>query len=182
MTMADTVAVMNHGRIEQLGSPQELYELPRTGFVASFLGQSNLLPATVVSTAGDIVTARTAAGVVSFPAERAVSQSGDITVGVRPEKLAISREKPAESTAHNVLGPGRVVDMSFTGVSTQYTVEVPGIGEVGVFAQNLDFGDMHAAGSEVWLSWRREHTFGLDGAARSSAAEAEADALAEEAA
>ncbi len=76
MTMADTVAVMNKGRIEQLGSPQELYELPKTGFVAAFLGQSNLLPATVVSRAGGIVTARTAAGVVTVPEERAVATSG----------------------------------------------------------------------------------------------------------
>ena len=99
MTMADTVAVMNHGRIEQLGSPQELYELPKTGFVASFLGQSNLFPAAVESTAGGLITARTAGGVVALPEERAVSTSGDITVGVRPEKLRLLSDEPRQGRA-----------------------------------------------------------------------------------
>jgi spermidine/putrescine transport system ATP-binding protein len=176
MTMADTVAVMNHGRIEQLGSPQELYELPRTGFVAAFLGQSNLFPATVVSDAGGVLTARTGAGVVALPRERAVSTSGEITVGVRPEKLALSLEQPAEDASRNALGPGRIVDTSFTGASTQYIVSVPGIGQISVFEQNLALDKMPAPGDEAWVSWRAEHAFGLDASARESAASADEDA------
>lgn len=177
MTMADTVAVMNKGRIEQLGSPQELYELPKTGFVAAFLGQSNLLPATVVSTAGGVVTARTAAGVVAVPAERAVATSGDITVGVRPEKLLLSGAEPPREGTHNVLGPGRIVDASFTGASTQYIVEIPGVGPLTVFEQNMVFGAVYAAGSDVWVSWRVEHGFGLDAEAKADAAHAEESEL-----
>lgn len=175
MTMADTVAVMNHGRIEQLGTPQDLYELPRTGFVAAFLGQSNLLPATVVSNAGGIVTARTAGGVIAVPADRAVAVSGDITIGVRPEKLALTASAPADDAARNVLGPGRVRDASFTGASTQYVVDIPGVGEIVVFEQNMVFGAVFSRGAEVWVSWRAEHGFGLDAAARSAAASAEDD-------
>ena len=173
MTMADTVAVMNRGRIEQLGSPQELYELPRTGFVAAFLGQSNLLPATVVSNAGGIVTARTAGGVVAVPESRAVATSGEITVGVRPEKLTLSGTQPEPDASRNVLGPGRIVDASFTGASTQYIVEIPGIGAITVFEQNMVFGAVFSAGAEVWVSWRAEHGFGLDAAAKAEAATAE---------
>lgn len=173
MTMADTVAVMNKGRIEQLGSPQELYELPRTGFVAAFLGQSNLLPATVVSHAGGIVTARTAGGVVAVPEERVVASSGEITVGVRPEKLTLGATAPEPDASRNVLGPGRIVDASFTGASTQYIVEIPGIGDITVFEQNMVFGAVFSAGAEVWVSWRAEHGFGLDAAARADAATAE---------
>ena len=176
MTMADTVAVMNHGRIEQLGTPQELYELPRTGFVAAFLGQSNIFPATVVSDAGGVLTARTANGVVALPRERAVSTSGEITVGVRPEKLTLSLEEPPEDASRNVLGPGRIVDTSFTGASTQYIVSVPGIGQISVFEQNLALEVMPAPGDEAWVSWRAEHGFGLDAAARESAASADDDA------
>ena len=176
MTMADTVAVMNHGRIEQLGSPQELYELPRTGFVAAFLGQSNLFPATVVSDSDGVLAARTAGGVVALPRERAVSTSGEITVGVRPEKLTLSLEEPAHDSARNVLGPGRIVDTSFTGASTQYIVDVPGIGQVSVFEQNLTFEAMPAAGDPAWVSWRADHGFGLDASARQSAAAADDDA------
>ena len=174
MTMADTVAVMNHGRIEQMGAPQELYELPRTGFVASFLGQSNLIAATVESAVGGTLVARTAAGgTLRMPIDRAVSTSGEITVGVRPEKLMLAAEAP--TTDDNVLGPGRIIDLSFTGVSTQYTVEMPGIGPVGVFEQNMVFGSVFSVGSEVWVRWRPEHTFGLDADAQAGAAEAIAD-------
>ncbi|WP_434969696.1 ABC transporter ATP-binding protein [Microbacterium sp. bgisy207] len=174
MTMADTVAVMNHGRIEQMGAPQELYELPRTGFVASFLGQSNLIPATVDSTAGGNLVARLATGgTVRMPIDRAVATSGAITVGVRPEKLMLVAEQP--TTDDNILGPGRITDLSFTGVSTQYTVEIPGIGPVGVFEQNMVFGSVFSVGSEVWVRWRPEHTFGLDADAQAGAAEAIAD-------
>ncbi|MFT4220497.1 MAG: ABC transporter ATP-binding protein [Microbacterium sp.] len=173
MTMADTVAVMNRGRIEQLGSPQELYELPRTGFVAAFLGQSNLIPATVESNAGGLLTARTGAGVVAVPAARAVTTSGSITVGVRPEKLTLAAAEPARDTTLNVLGPGRIVDVSFTGASTQYVVSVPGAGEIVVFEQNMVFGAVFSAGAEVWVSWSVDHGFGLDAEARADAASAD---------
>ncbi|BDV30076.1 ABC transporter ATP-binding protein [Microbacterium terricola] len=173
MTMADTVAVMNQGRIEQLGSPEELYELPRTGFVAGFLGQSNLLPATVESVAGGLITARTPGGVVALPEERAVVTRGEITVGVRPEKLQLRAEEPPRDGLENVLGPGRIIDVSFTGASTQYILEVPGVGRIAVFAQNMVFGATLAEGAEAWVTWRREYTFGLDAQARASAAAAE---------
>lgn len=173
MTMADTVAVMNHGRIEQMGPPQELYELPRTGFVASFLGQSNLIPADVESVVGGDLVARTAAGAIRMPTSRAVATSGSITVGVRPEKLQLLGAPP--TTDDNVLGPGRITDLSFTGVSTQYTIEIPGIGPIAVFEQNMVFGSVFAVGSEVWVRWRAEHTFGLDADAQAGAAEAIAD-------
>jgi spermidine/putrescine transport system ATP-binding protein len=173
MTMADTVAVMNHGRIEQLGSPQELYELPRTGFVASFLGQSNLFPAEVESSSGGLLTARTAGGVIALPDDRAVATTGSITVGVRPEKLRLLGSEPPRDGMENVLGPGRIVDVSFAGASTQYILQMPGLGEVTVFEQNMVFGSVFAVGSEVWVAWRREHTFGLDDSARIDAAEAE---------
>lgn len=173
--MADTVAVMNRGRIEQLGSPQELYELPRTGFVARFLGQSNLFAATVETTTGGIVTARTAGGVVALPDDRATDIRGQITVGVRPEKLRLVGEEPDRDGLENVLGPGRIIDVSFTGASTQYIVAVPGLGEIGVFEQNLVFGSVFGVGSQVWVAWHREHTFGLDGAALAEPAGAGSD-------
>jgi len=128
----------------------------------------------VESAAGGTLVARTAAGgTLRMPIERAVSTSGTITVGVRPEKLMLASEAP--TTDDNVLGPGRITDLSFTGVSTQYTVEMPGIGSIGVFEQNMVFGSVFAVGSEVWVRWRPEHTFGLDADAQAGAAEAIAD-------
>jgi spermidine/putrescine transport system ATP-binding protein len=68
------------------------------------------------------------------------------------------------SAAENVLGPGTVTDVSFTGVSTQYQVEVPGLGTFGVFAQNLLGGSTVAPGAQVRLAWSADFTFALDGA------------------
>ena len=88
MTMADTIAVMNLGKIEQLGSPTDLYERPRTAFVANFLGTSNLLGGTVEGTDsvrlpdGSVVTVDTA------------GRTGSVAVGVRPEKIRLGRRRP----------------------------------------------------------------------------------------
>ena len=165
MTMADTVAVMNHGRIEQLGAPPDLYEHPRTAFVANFLGQSNLVAGTVVETlAGGTTLGVDVAGTrVAVPVARSVAAGPRVLVGVRPEKIRLLDEAAAPDGSDNVLGPGTVVDTSFTGVSTQYRVEVDGVGTFGVFAQNVGGGPVHAPGSRVRLAWAHAHTFALDG-------------------
>ena len=161
MTMADTVAVMNKGSIEQLGAPEVLYELPRTVFVANFLGQSDLFSGPVVGSTPDAITVDVAGTAIVVPRARAQRHSGDITIGVRPEKLQLSRDVPATDAASNVLGPGRVTDVSFSGVSTQYLIAVPHVGTVVLFAQNLGVGPTASVGDEVWVSWRIEHGFGL---------------------
>ncbi|MBH0129774.1 ABC transporter ATP-binding protein [Salinibacterium sp. NK8237] len=162
MTMADTIAVMNKGRIEQMGAPQELYELPRTSFVANFLGQSNLFTGPVVSTTSAGVAVDVAGHKIVVPTTRAHRTTGEITIGVRPEKLTLHSTKPAHDADVNVMGPGRVTDVSFSGVSTQYLVEVPGADTLIVFAQNMTFGSDVKFGDEVWVSWGVGHGFGLD--------------------
>ncbi|MEF2978203.1 ABC transporter ATP-binding protein [Subtercola sp. YIM 133946] len=164
MTMADTIAVMNKGQIEQMGAPEELYELPRTAFVANFLGQSNLFTGPVSSTAPDALTVVVGGAAITVPTSRAARKTGVVTVGVRPEKLILLTEPPAPAAGRNVLGAGRVVDVSFSGVSTQYIVAIPGLGDVIVFAQNMVFGPVVHVGAEVWVSWAVEHGFGLEDA------------------
>lgn len=161
MTMADTIAVMNRGRIEQLGAPAELYELPRTAFVANFLGQSNLFSGPVVSSKGDLIVVDLAGRKVAVPRERAQRHAGGVTIGVRPEKLRLHTTDPGDAAGLNVLGPGRVHDVSFSGVSTQYLVAIPGLGSVAVFAQNMESGPVVGEGAEVWIAWNVEHGFGL---------------------
>lgn len=163
MTMADTVAVMNAGRIEQLGPPAQLYDLPRTAFVANFLGQSNLMPGRVVEQVGADLGVDIGGRRVVVPAARAVSTDGSVVVGVRPEKVHLvtgDEELPHDA---NLVGPGTVRDVSFSGVSTQYLVDVPGLGTLGVFAQNLDASVPVRPGDSVSLAWSARHTFGLDG-------------------
>jgi len=161
MTMADTVAVMNKGRIEQMGAPAVLYELPSTVFVANFLGQSNLFAGPVVDSAGDTIGVEVAGHRVQVPRSRAQRSSGTVTVGVRPEKLTLHTGEGTIPGGANRLGPGRVIDVSFSGVSTQYLVDVPGIGSVIVFAQNLASGPAAGFGDQVWVSWDAAHTFVL---------------------
>ncbi|WP_336651427.1 MULTISPECIES: ABC transporter ATP-binding protein [unclassified Leucobacter] len=161
MTMADTVAVMNKGRIEQMGAPEALYELPRTVFVANFLGKSNLFAVDVVGGTDTAIHTDLLGTPITLPRSRSERDSGAITIGVRPEKLRLHREAPVDTAGRNVLGPGRITDVSFIGVSTEYTVEVPGAGAVEVFSQNVEAGPAASLGEEVWLSWHVEHTFGL---------------------
>ena len=169
MTMADTVAVMNAGRIEQLGPPQELYDLPRTAFVANFLGRSNLVPGTVVEE-GEVLGVDAGGVRMQLPASRAAARSGEVFVGIRPEKVRLRGRGGTPDPGATELGPGTVEDVSFCGVSTEYTVRVPGVGRLVVFAQNLAADVPVAPGDEVWLTWSPEHAFALPGRAGAPAA------------
>lgn len=156
--MADVVAVMNGGRIEQMGPPRELYELPRTAFVANFLGKSNLMRGTVSGQSDGMLSVDVAGRTILLPAQRAVHTEGEVVLGVRPEKITIDR---APLAGENQLS-GTVVDVSFTGTTTEYLVQVEGIGLIGTFSQNR--GQQPAAeGDTVFLAWEAEHSFGLAG-------------------
>jgi spermidine/putrescine transport system ATP-binding protein len=162
MTMADTVAVMNKGRIEQMGAPEELYELPRTAFVANFLGQSNLFTGTAVGKTSTSVSIDVAGNKVTVPLNRAAKTEGTITVGIRPEKMTLHTDKVSANSSTNVLNNGRVVDVSFSGVSTQYIIEFDGVGRVIVFAQNMDFGPVVHTGATVSVSWPIDRSFVIE--------------------
>ncbi len=159
MTMADTVAVMNKGKIEQMGAPAELYELPFTRFVATFLGQSNLFDGVVTGQNDGMLTVAVGSENLLVPASRSQISAGAITVGVRPEKLEIHRQAPKAAAGRQIVGPGTVSDTSFAGVSTQYVVQVPVLGDITVFEQND--GDIVGVGEQVWLSWSVDHAFGI---------------------
>jgi spermidine/putrescine transport system ATP-binding protein len=161
MTMADTIAVMNAGVIEQLGSPVELYEHPATTFAANFLGQSNLVAGQVVSTRGealelDVHGARLHATEVTSPV-----RSGDAWIGVRPEKVSLVKTGAAPEGT-NVLAGGTITDASFVGVSIQYLVRMPWGQELTVFAQNNGAHAPFVVSDVADMCWRPEHTFVLD--------------------
>ena len=166
MTMADTVAVMNAGRIEQQGAPAELYEAPRTTFVANFLGQSNLIRGRRISETPDEVEVEVHGGRVRVLGQRCADED-DLLVGVRPEKIRLlADDRSAHGTAdgQNELGGGVVADASFTGVSTQYLVRMPWGQDLTVFVQNVGgVREQFAVGSTVRLSWDAAHTFALVG-------------------
>jgi spermidine/putrescine transport system ATP-binding protein len=162
MTMADTIAVMNQGGIEQMGSPDELYENPRTTFVANFLGQSNLIDGTVKSRGSDLTTVDMHGIDVSIPSSRAHAEGDRGWVGIRPEKVLIGEEGEALDAPGNTIPGGVVTDASFVGVSTQYLVRMPWGQEVQVFEQNTGRRRLFRQGDRVELSWRPEYAFLLD--------------------
>jgi spermidine/putrescine transport system ATP-binding protein len=162
MTMADTIAVMNHGVIEQLGAPGELYENPRTTFVANFLGQSNLIMTGVTSSADGTVVVDCHGQKVGVDATRSHTTDGRGWLGVRPEKIFASEAGSEEHQGGNVLTGGRVTDVSFVGVSTQYLVAMPWGQEIMVFEQNTGQRAPFRNGDEVDLAWSRSHAFLLD--------------------
>jgi spermidine/putrescine transport system ATP-binding protein len=162
MTMADEIAVMNEGRIEQAGSAADLYERPRTAFVASFLGVSNLIEGRLRAVDGDVAVCETHDGAtLRVPADRVGPHAGDaVRIGVRPEKVTlVPAGDPVPDGANAVRGT--VVVASFLGVSIQYVIRAAGGEELTVIAQNSDGTEPEsfAVGREVQLTWNPHHTF-----------------------
>jgi putative spermidine/putrescine transport system ATP-binding protein len=139
LTMSDRLAVFNRGRIEQVGAPADVYERPRTPFVAGFVGTSNLLR-------GDV-------------AQAIVGQSGTFTV--RPEKIRLAAPNaavgPDETSA-----TGRIRSVVYLGPDTRFIVTLDAGAELVVVQQNLTTSSMDALaldGTAVRLIWKRQHNF-----------------------
>ncbi len=135
LTMSDRLAVFNHGRVEQVGTPAEVYERPATGFVAGFVGTSNIL-------SGEI--ARTIAG-------------SPQPFTIRPEKIhLVDPDSPVG--ADECTATGRVREVVYIGALTKYIVSLDGGGELMVFQQNLTTSSMEALqvqGRAVRLTWSK---------------------------
>jgi spermidine/putrescine transport system ATP-binding protein len=149
MTMADRIAIMNAGRIEQLGAPTDLYERPDTAFVASFLGISNLLPGTVTGPGSVRLDNGTD---VRVPESILNGRDGKVAVGVRPEKIRLGHGEENRLT-------GRLLETAYVGVATQYVLETQA-GNVSVYVQNSEPGAAEQAPSEI--SWSPDSTFVVD--------------------
>ena len=167
MTMADIVAVMHAGEIEQMGSPYELYTNPTTTFVANFLGRTNLIKGQVLgregSGADEVVKVDMYGTAVSIKAGRAHTTSSEAWIGIRPEKVVIQpQDKPIDGLGTH-LATAVVIDRSYTGVSTDYILKMPWGQELICFEQNTGRrGGLVQVGTKVDVSWRPEFAFLLD--------------------
>lgn len=158
MTMADTVAVMNAGRIEQLGAPADIYEFPATAFVANFLGQSNLLAGEAAGRGGGEVLVEAYGSRFSVPAVRSRSEHGPVFLGVRPEKLHLIGAADPVPAGHQQIA-GVVTDAAYFGVSTQYLVRTGWGTELSVFAANSGATAPLPVGADVLTHWQPAHAF-----------------------
>ncbi len=118
LVMSDRIAVMNKGRIEQLGPTEEIYELPQTAFVAKFIGDSNLIPAKALEPR----KVKTSIGELELDKEDALTPGQEVLLSIRPEKIRLFREKP---NLPNVFR-AKVDDIIYTGSENQYVLLVDG--------------------------------------------------------
>jgi ABC-type Fe3+/spermidine/putrescine transport system ATPase subunit len=119
--MSDRVILMNRGRIEQVGPPEELYDAPRTRFAAEFIGEANVIPGEVVGVSGEIAAVQVAPGIVFQARTIDPTAAGTrVQVVVRPERVALLRQSEKACVA------GRIVERVFSGDTVRFAVELDG--------------------------------------------------------
>ncbi len=156
LIMSDRVAVMNHGRIEQAGSPSDLYDRPQNRFVAGFIGESNFLEGEVVGCAGREVAVEVAGGRVTAVADRPPAVGAAVTLAVRPEKIGF-RDGPApvgESRLNTLEAVVR--DLAFVGEMHRYVLEIaPGVTLIAKQQHRFEMKP-RPPGDRVTLEWHVE--------------------------
>jgi spermidine/putrescine transport system ATP-binding protein len=160
LTMSDRIAVMNDGRIEQLGAPREIYEHPATRFVAGFIGTSNLLAGTVSRIEGGRAVIEPGEGeriIVPLRPGVAAGPGSQLELTVRPEKIELSAAPPR---GDGCALRGTVTEVVYLGTSTNFTVATTTGADITVFQQNTaSAGQPASRGDGVWLSWQPQHSY-----------------------
>jgi spermidine/putrescine transport system ATP-binding protein len=143
LTMSDRIAVMNEGRILQLGTPGEIYERPRTRFVADFIGQTNFLEVDVVRLEGATVEVELpGSGPLRARMPDGMQPQGRMTLAVRPEKIALLADLPGSEIPGWDRLTGRLEEIIYVGTYTQYLLRLPGGQQVSVHRQNRAVGEV----------------------------------------
>ncbi len=154
LTMSDRIAVMNEGRVLQVGTPQEIYERPANRFVADFIGETNFLPGQVVEATGEQVVVLVDGQMpIRVPAVEAVTTGRWVTIAVRPEKIALHAQPPDPQAIS-----GEVEEVIYGGTDTRYQVRLTPETVITVRQQNAQVGEavVFPVGSRVYLSWPPE--------------------------
>jgi spermidine/putrescine ABC transporter ATP-binding subunit len=152
MSMSDRIAILNHGRIDQVGPPGEVYERPASPFVGRFLGEANLIEGTVATQPGDVLRLTLPAGQELHAPPGNVRHNGRGMLFIRPERVEIAPGPNAADPAGNMLA-GRVRRCSFLGNILRYAVDVDGVAAITVDLQNAVGVMPLAAGTPVTLHW-----------------------------
>jgi len=147
LSLSDRIAILDHGRLVQVGSPEALYERPATRFVADFLGKSNFLEGDVVPDAGGVVLRRGATAVVASGA----APPGRAVLSLRPERIALV---PEGGEADNLV-EGRIAAWSYLGTGYALTVSTADLGDLRVHLPAWGAPFAPAEGVPVRLGWSR---------------------------
>ena len=160
MNMSDRIAIMNRGRIEQVGMPSEVYERPSNAFVGRFLGEANILDGTIDGLEGDCATLRVGGLVLRARVRDAVAVGSRASLFVRPERVAIRLPGAGERSGNRV--EGHVRRVSFLGNIVRYLVEAAPSTHVMVDVQN-DGRPPLAVDTAIALGWAMEDSLILAG-------------------
>jgi spermidine/putrescine transport system ATP-binding protein len=163
LTMSDRIAVMNQGRVLQIGKPVKIYERPNCRFVADFIGETNFLHGSVVSRTGDLATVAIAdlgVEIVGLATE-GLQKGAKAVVSARPEKINISK---TSGSAQNTFR-ARVVKTAYIGSDTRIILETSSNVRLSIWEQNkvssLDLDAYYQDGQEIWLTFPQENTLVL---------------------
>lgn len=158
LTMSDKIAVMNQGRVLQLGSPEEIYENPVNRFVADFIGETNFIPVEIKGDGETPVVGIGAEAVRAVWAKDALPVGRSAVLSIRPEKIALRRPGAEEAGAGRACISGRVVNLMYLGTDTRYVVRIADDVEVVVRMQNVSSAEhFFRIGEAVELTWDPQH-------------------------
>ncbi len=162
ITMSDRIAVMESGRVHQVGSPTEIYERPATRFVADFIGETNLLDVTVAAVESEAVVARTGSGSLVKcppPPGRSLGEGDTAAVAIRPQRLSVQAGDAAHTSKGATALEGVLSSLLFLGDSTRATITLGDGTELVAVSPNSTsgnpFGDL-SVGDPVIASWRHD--------------------------
>jgi spermidine/putrescine transport system ATP-binding protein len=161
LTMSDRVVVMNEGKVQQIGTPEEIYARPVSPFVAGFIGVANLLPAKVKQVAGrDMLLSFAAGGWTNAAMEdRAFRPDEAVLVVLRPERLGISPDPPTDEATGRV--QAKVMDIVFQGPVVRFDLQTFDESQLVVLLLAHERPSGIESGDEVWVSWEPEIAYGL---------------------
>ena len=146
LSMSDRIAVMSAGEVQQIGTPEEIYEHPANRFVADFIGDTNLIEARVEAVSGDIATCRLGEGDVEALAAGPVGAGQSGWLSIRPERVSISAA-PVEGGVPATIGAS-----TYLGTDSQVMAHIEGAPPLRARLQNAEAAERPGSGDEVWLS------------------------------
>jgi spermidine/putrescine transport system ATP-binding protein len=145
---------MNDGRVEQIGSPEEIYHEPETEFVAGFIGMANLLPARIEAPEGSLAVARVAGDrVVRAPAVAGLDDGEPATLMIRPERMHLRLDEPPAPLASV---PAEVVDLVFQGPVIRFDLRAPDGSSLVAHVGPEEDLPLLRPGERVWACWEAE--------------------------
>jgi spermidine/putrescine transport system ATP-binding protein len=165
MSLSDRIAVMDTGHIEQVGIPAEIYETPRTSFVAAFIGDTNFLEGEVSELLNNEYCRLKIAGIQGIVCfnDKSMKPGSPVFLSIRPEKVHISRDRPEEESKRNIM-PAVVEDMIYLGSTTKYWVRTGGL-RIQILRQHFRFFLDEKPirwNDDVWIWWHADDGFMLD--------------------